>query len=391
MGLTLLSLLVVALMSLSLGMLYGVWLGLGAAGVFFLLMWPLERWLDIPLRMGKFSLAWLAPLVWLGAAGGYFFVGLNSSDLKEREAAFKPLRAEVEAVASVNKTQLQVEKDRLIYTLVIRYKKGLKPKIPKITAHPTFNSTFVMPADKPPIIKFLPEKKGIITKKWVITLVPVSTGPLDTPKFVIRYRKGGKWKKVIVPKIAIEVSGLKHPSKLLTELVGAKGPILPERPSDRHSLILLSLFFGLLVMSLGGLLWLRHRQQQEKPPIPPHEWIEEELKKLKRLGYLRKGEFKAHYFTLSEIFRGYLARRYDFPALENTTEEIIQWCKENSEIKQDIFRDIKQLLQWMDAIKFAGDLPSEEEIEEMDKRLQSVVRRTRVLPEMTQDEEKKGA
>ena len=390
MGLTLLSLLIVALISLSLGTLYSVWVGLIAAGFFLLLTWPLERWLEISLRIGKAPLSLLAPILWLGVGVTYFFMEVNAPSITQRQALFKPLREDVEATAHVNQTQLRVEKDYLIYTLIIRYRKDIKPKIPKITAHPTFNSSFVMPAEKPPRITFTPAKNNIITKKWVITLVPISTGPLDTPKFVIRYLKKGKWQKVIVPKIAVEVSGIKKPKQLLTKLIGAKPPILPEQPTDETPWILLGIFSALLLISFGGAAWLRHRQRWQAPPLLPHEWIELELTKLKKAGYLKKGLFKVHYFSLSEIFRGYLGRRYEFPALENTTEEIIHWCKENDEIKQDIFRDIRQLLQWMDNIKFAGSVPSDEEMSDTDKRLQSVLRRTRPLPETT-IEEKKGA
>jgi DNA-binding PadR family transcriptional regulator len=206
--------------------------------------------------------------------------------------------------------------------------------------------------------------------------MPVATGPLDTPRFTIRYNEGGKTHKVIIPSIALDVTESAKPDTLLASLRAAKAVVLPERPESAIPWPLVgSASGGLLALFLLG-LWLRKRSLRPPPPMPPHEWFQQAWDALQAQGLLEKEQEKAHYYALSEIFRGYLERRFDFPALESTSEEIIAWAKEQEELDQEIYRDIRRLLQWMDGIKFAGTRSTPEEREEMDRRLHSVVRRT---------------
>ena len=388
MGLTILSLLIVVLMGLSLGAIFSIWIGGLAMGLLFLLTWPLERWLSLSLQLGQLRLLWLGPVVWMATGGLYLYTLFGTPALQQRRTnvAFKPMTQDVVATPNVifpkqSSGVLRVEKDTFTYELTLRYRKGVKLQIPKITAHPIFNGPFVMPADKPPKIRFHKSKDGIETKEWVITLVPVSTGPLHTPRFVIRYLKDGKWKKIVVARIAVDVSELGKPQQLLASLREMKPPTLPERPADQIPWLWISIFATLLIVSLGGSMLLRYQQQHAAPALPPHEWFEVEFDALNKQKLLKKQMFKVHYYALSEIFRGYLERRYTFPALESTTEEIIQWSKEHDMLEQDIYRDVRKSLQWMDSIKFAGHQPTDDEMGELEKRLHSIVRRTRQTAE----------
>lgn len=377
-------LLFIVLLSVSLGGIYGLWLGGIVGGALLLLTYWFERLIDVPMRIGGWSMAVLAPLVW-GVTGGFYLVqSVQMRQARVKAPALQPLQSDLEATASLRSEQgkevyhLKVEKDKVIYTLEIRYRKGLKPKIPNIPAHPTFHGPFLMP--KPPKIRFIPATKGVVVKRWELTLTPVLTGPLDTPRFEIKYRKKGKLKKVVVEPIAIEVSELGKPTKLLATLRPGKAPMLIERPSNPRQIFWWSCF-GLAFMLFGGSFWLLGRRKEDEIQLTAHEWVSIELEQLEKQKLVEKGEFKKFYFSLSGIFRGYLERRFDFAALESTTEEIVRWTKQQDRLNKEHAREVRHLLQWMDSVKFANHQPSGDEQEDLEVRLVRFIEETRPTPE----------
>lgn len=377
MSIALLSLFISLLIGASLSALYGLWAGGLAAGLLLVLAWGAERVFGITIRFGRWPVAVLTPLIWGITGGVYITQYMQQGKLQKRVVRETPLKQEVEVDANVNTNRIQVEKDKLLYTLSIRYRAGLQLRIPKITAHPTFNGPFVMPAKEPPRIRFYKTKEGVAVKRWKITLVAVSTGPLNTPRFVIRYTKKGKTFRVTVPRIAVEVGEIKKTKQLLGSLRPTKLPILPERPQVAQDWVWWAMIAGALVLGLGGLTWLSRRQRYQAPELPPHEWFQREYNKLVRHKLLDKEQYKAHYFALSEVFRGYLERRFEFPALESTHEEIAQWTRDQELLGSEVTRDVRKVLQAMETIKFAGYVPKDDEIEDISNRVHSVVRRTR--------------
>ncbi|MCB9638889.1 MAG: hypothetical protein H6728_09105 [Myxococcales bacterium] len=381
MWITLLYLAFVTLLGVSFGAIFAWWAGGAFASVALLLAFPLERALRLSLRIGRLPIAALIPLVWLGLIIGTGVQEAQQAQVTARKRKITPLRSPVEASAFVDRTTLRVEKDMLHYTVVIRHAKSIQLRLPKITEHPTFHGPLLMPADHPPKVTQDTSPEGIVTRRWVLTLMAVATGPLDTPKFTIRYQDKGKPHTVTIPSIAVEVSELEKPNKLLAALRPAKLPALPERPDTKIPWPLVGgAGGGVLVLFLLG-AWLRQRSLRPEPPMPPHEWFAQVFRSLQEQKLLEDGQEKAYYFALSELFRGFLERRFDFPALESTTEEIIQWAKTHDELTQESYKDIRRLLQWMDQIKFAGAIGTAEEREDIDRRLHSVVRQTLPQPE----------
>lgn len=377
MSIVLLSLFIALLMGIALSGLYGLWVGSLSAGVILVLTWFLEKLTGVRIRLGRWPLAIVAPLLWGITGGTYLAPWLQRGSSSHRTVQIAPLKQDVEVDAYVNHHRIQVEKDELLYTLTLRYRDGLKLRIPGITSDPTFNGPFIMPAKKPPKIRSYKTAEGIVVKRWELTLVAVSTGPLNTPRFEILYFKDGKTHKVIVPRIAVEVGELKQPQQLLASLKPGKPPVLPEQPLEKIAWLWWAILAGTLLLGTGGVIWLSRQQGYQPPPLPPHEWFAREYNKLSLQKLLEKQEYKAHYFALSELFRGYLERRYNFPALESTTEEIFQWLRQQEGFSSDIGRDIRKILQSMETIKFAGHIPDQTESSDITDRIHSVVRRTR--------------
>lgn len=131
------------------------------------------------------------------------------------------------------------------------------------------------------------------------------------------------------------------------------------------------ILIGILV--LGGGIWAlialtKKKQKDEsiseekKAVIPAHLTAFERLEELRAKKLWQEGKVKPYYTELTNIFREYLEKRYDIPALEATTDEIMIGLKRKA-IHQNVIEQIGELLVLADLVKFAKEkpLPSDHE------------------------------
>ncbi len=99
------------------------------------------------------------------------------------------------------------------------------------------------------------------------------------------------------------------------------------------------------------------------PDIPIHELALQHLEKLREQNLWQSGKVKQYHSEISEILRTYLEDRYKMPALENTTDEIIQSLRFQT-ISPDVLAKLNQTLALADLVKFAKEqpLPAENEL-----------------------------
>ena len=132
-------------------------------------------------------------------------------------------------------------------------------------------------------------------------------------------------------------------------------------------------FWGLNIILLTIVLYLLWKYRKTKHPNPTkeapalstHEIAFRELDTLKSKGLLERGNAREHFFELSEILRRYLGKRYLFPALDWTTEEIAEYFKNQEKIELASRTEANRILKKSDLIKFAKAqaLPGTDEIE----------------------------
>ena len=99
----------------------------------------------------------------------------------------------------------------------------------------------------------------------------------------------------------------------------------------------------------------------EKPKviIPADIIALKELINLEKAKIWQEGKIKEYHSSLSEIVRRYTEERFQFIALELTTDEIIDELK--SKLNQEQIQNLKTLLQRADLAKFAKSKPIESE------------------------------
>lgn len=98
----------------------------------------------------------------------------------------------------------------------------------------------------------------------------------------------------------------------------------------------------------------------EEPALPAHLIAFSKLKKLEEEQLWQNGNFKKYYSEVSYIIRDYLENRYETPALESVTDEILTDLS-SFEIENTQVAHLKNVLQIADLVKFAKVIPTEEE------------------------------
>ncbi len=115
---------------------------------------------------------------------------------------------------------------------------------------------------------------------------------------------------------------------------------------------------GMLVFAVVAywLLQLAKRRRTARPVVAvrklPHEVALERLKALENRRPWESGHVKDYYTELSKILREYLERRYGFPALESSTQEVWSYVAQTG-IPAQLLSGLGELLRWCDWVKFA--------------------------------------
>jgi len=133
--------------------------------------------------------------------------------------------------------------------------------------------------------------------------------------------------------------------------------------------ILIGLGAILLVLFIAWYFIKRKKQQpilQFKPKIVllPHETALQELEKLRIKKLWQSGKIKEYHSELTEILRKYIEDRFQVPALEQTSAEIIHNLFDNPLCPRKTLDSLGELLVQADMVKFAKAQPVASENEQ---------------------------
>lgn len=98
------------------------------------------------------------------------------------------------------------------------------------------------------------------------------------------------------------------------------------------------------------------------PQVPPHEIALKQLAALEHQKPWKNGRTDAFYADLSMILRTYLEQRFQIPALESTTREIMPLLK-NTNFPASLTKALQEILYQSDMAKFAAQAPEEQQHE----------------------------
>ncbi len=120
------------------------------------------------------------------------------------------------------------------------------------------------------------------------------------------------------------------------------------------------------VMLIGALIFLIlysiKRKKKNKPffamPVkpkePPHIIALRELDRIKNEKIWQKEKIKQYYSEVTDVLRNYIEERFEIPAMEQTTHEILESFKYRRDLLgEKSFRNLSQILSLADLVKFA--------------------------------------
>ncbi|PZX14414.1 hypothetical protein LX69_02427 [Breznakibacter xylanolyticus] len=122
-------------------------------------------------------------------------------------------------------------------------------------------------------------------------------------------------------------------------------------------------FLGLMLLVALFLVWKYNRKLltpilgKEKPIDPPHVIALRELERIKEEKLWQKGQEKRYYSDITDVLRHYIETRFTLPALEQTTDEIIQSLRPIESVDNTSLTNLQMLLQTSDLVKFAKHIP----------------------------------
>jgi hypothetical protein len=148
-----------------------------------------------------------------------------------------------------------------------------------------------------------------------------------------------------------------------------KQPIkVPVSFAEIYPYILIAIGAGAIAYFIVYLVRKRKKKEPvfapSKPQEPAHLIALRELDVLKDAKLWQRNEYKQYYSRLTEIIRNYIERRFNIPAMEQTTYEILQEWKKAGYSDRNLNDILKQLLNLADLVKFAREkpVPSDNEI-----------------------------
>lgn len=167
----------------------------------------------------------------------------------------------------------------------------------------------------------------------------------------------------------------------------------PEKPADlkpparlRFPWVVIALgavvLAGLLALLIYAVVrWSRrkrtvsHQIIPAAPPRPEDEVALSALQELLQQGLIGRGEFKRHYFRVSEVMKNYIGARFEFDAAESTSLEIV--ARMEGAVADERLDRLETLFTLLDRVKFTDHLPSLEEAERVVSDAKRFVTETR--------------
>jgi hypothetical protein len=257
--------------------------------------------------------------------------------------------------------------DIITYTITMKHALDVIPNTPDFNAISKFN-IIGYPVSEPKEIK-----TGVFEQKYSVELRADQVGtynisPIRIP-FKVKEKNTGKYisGEAHSQNITIEVASVLRLQGEPTDIKDIKDIVAVDRDWVPW------FFWGLNIILLTIILYLlwKYRKKnhsnhiKDEIVLSAHEIALRELDKLKNKGLLQSGDAREHFFKLSEILRRYLGKRYLFPALDWTTEEITAYFKNQEKIELPTQTEANRILNKSDLIKFAKAkaLPETDEIE----------------------------
>jgi len=281
---------------------------------------------------------------------GLFLTGLFSLQLI-------PLKGQLISVESILSSDSLMIGEQINYTLRVDAASELELRLPLIQDTLSSSLEVISPISSDTISM---EGRMVIEQAYIIT--GFESGSQIVPSQEVIYMRGGLIDTARSMPLIINVY---DPVVDTSQQIKPIKPPITTPVSFKEVLPWAGAGLGGLLI-VGAAIWMIRRYLKrmrdpegftKKPLDPAHVIAFRDLDRLKEEKIWTKGEVKHYYTRLTEITRHYIERLYDIPAMESTTEEIIQSFRRANPEDQMLDEILKELLELADLVKFAREDP----------------------------------
>jgi hypothetical protein len=200
-------------------------------------------------------------------------------------------------------------------------------------------------------------EKGMETNTYRMRMVPFHTGDLTVPAFKFMHAHRDSTDTLTSNAVPITITSVLPDD--MQDINDIKEAV--EYP-DYRPFIIVGILIALAAIGFFGYRFIKKlltRRAEIMPAAPP--WIEAlvAIENIPVREWVEKRLIKKYYYTLSEILKWYLERRYAFNAAEQTTTEIVIELKRKKVALRDAFGTF---FHRADLVKYAKLVPEDAEM-----------------------------
>ena len=209
-----------------------------------------------------------------------------------------------------------------------------------------------------------------------LTMAAFATGEPKIPPFIVPYPAEGEVVAAASDSIPVKVASVMP--KDMKDINDLKPQI--QFPNFLPIWIILGILAAAGLGYAGWRLYRRYRRIRLYGTPLPDPWDEAlaALDKVPAEDWVASGHFKRYYYTVSEVLKRYLTRRFGFPALDQTTTEILRAMKAAKTPEREGFGEF---FQSADMVKYAKFVPSATEAAAVMSTARELVKATTPKPE----------
>jgi hypothetical protein len=258
--------------------------------------------------------------------------------------------------------------DRFKLELVVKHHRGVKVAEPFTPSLDPF-----MILDRKSVTRYAGDT---IVDVHTLTMAAFATGEPKIPPFIVPYPAEGEVRAAASDSIPVKVASTMP--KDMKDINDLKPQV--QFPNFLPIWIMLGILGAAGLGYAGWRLYRRYRRMKLYGAPLPDPW-DEALAALDRVpadDWLASGHFKRYYYTVSEVLKRYLTRRFGFPALDQTTTEIVRAMKVTKTPEREGFGEF---FQRADMVKYAKFVPPATEAAAVIPAARELVRATTPKPE----------
>jgi hypothetical protein len=227
-------------------------------------------------------------------------------------------------------------------------------------------------------------------RSWFVTTMTFDSGNVIMNPVEILYTTGGDTTKVVARSNPLFLTIVPTPVDMQSGIRDVK-PVV-DAPWKFEDYLPFIIGVVVLAAAIAGYWYWRKKKKQStvleeyvKPTLSPHEEALFALRELEEKKLWQQGLVKQYYSEATEIVRRYFERRFAFPALEMTSDEILQKLKSFDEVQQ-LNNEPRTFFTTADLVKFAKYEPTVPEHENELKWAYEIVRTTMQKIQVTEEE-----